>query len=135
MGRTEKRELISRLTVLLLHLLKSALSARVARRQLGSEHSRADATGSPIISKTTRRLQSRCCRKHSYRPIATPRWRRVAEIRLPGATFPQACPWSEEQVLDAGGFGRGKRQPFRMAPARAVRPHQARTAATMMFAR
>ena len=26
----------------------------------------------------------------------------VAETGLPGATFPQACPWSEEQVLDAG---------------------------------
>jgi Domain of unknown function DUF29 len=41
MGRTEKRELISRLTVLLLHLLKWRYQPRQARRELGGEHPRA----------------------------------------------------------------------------------------------
>jgi hypothetical protein len=30
----------------------------------------------------------------------------VAETGLPGATFPDACPWAVEQVLD-GGFWPG----------------------------
>ena len=38
MGRSEKRELVSRLNVLLLHLLKWQYPAHPARQQLGSQH-------------------------------------------------------------------------------------------------
>ena len=53
LGRTEKRELISRLAVLLLHLLKWRYQPekRGARWEAAFACS---ATGSPIISKTTR---------------------------------------------------------------------------------
>ena len=100
MGRTEKRELISRLTVLLLHLLKWRYqpekrgasweaSIRVQRNRL-ADHLEDNPSLKPLLPQA---LLS------AYRDAAL---EAVAETGLPGATFPQACPWSEEQVLDAG---------------------------------
>jgi hypothetical protein len=100
LGRTEKRELVSRLAVLLMHLLKwryqpgrrsgsweatVVVQRRALLRHLGDNPSlkavlpRAldDAYGDAV-------------------PAAT------AETDLPKATFPATCPWSLEQILDHG---------------------------------
>ena len=53
MGRAEKRELISRLSVLLLHLLKCDISPRSAARA-GTQASASSATVSPTASTITR---------------------------------------------------------------------------------
>jgi hypothetical protein len=100
MGRTEKRELISRLTVLLLHLLKWRYqpgkrgpsweaSIRVQRLDVG-EHLDDNPSLSPLLPQA---LAS------AYRKA---RLEAIAETGLPGATFPEACPWTVEQALDDG---------------------------------
>jgi len=100
LGRTEKRELISRLTVLLLHLLKWRYqpekrgasweaSIRVQRNRL-ADHLEDNPSLKPLLPQA---LLS------AYRDAAL---EAVAETGPPGGTFPQACPWSEGQVQDAG---------------------------------
>jgi hypothetical protein len=100
MGRTEKRELISRLSVLLLHLLKWRYqpdkrgpsweaSIRVQRNRL-ADHLDDNPSLKPLLPQA---LAS------AYRDAAL---EAVAETGLPGATFPATCPWTVEQVLDAG---------------------------------
>ena len=99
MGKTEKRELVSRLAVLLSHLLKWQFqpvrrgaswqaTIRIQRRDLArhlldnpslkSHRGPAieDAYGNAVIDAS-------------------------AETGLPEATFPPACPWSFEQIIDA----------------------------------
>ncbi len=101
MGRTEKRELISRLTVLLLHLLKWSYqpgkrgpsweaSIRVQRYDV-TDHLDDNPSLSPLL------LQALAS---AYRKA---RLEAISETGLPDATFPEACPWTVEQVLD-GGF-------------------------------
>ena len=101
MGRTEKRELISRLSVLLLHLLKWRhqpekrgpsweASIRVQRNRL-ADHLDDNPSLKTLLPKA---LAS------AYRDASL---EAVAETGLPGATFPAACPWTVEQALD-GGF-------------------------------
>ena len=98
MGRSEKRELISRLTVLLLHLLKWRYqprlrgtswnaTIRIQRRDLVAHmddnpslksvlsHAIAQAYGNAVISAG-------------------------AETGLSEATFPEHCPWTFEQSMD-----------------------------------
>lgn len=100
MGRTEKRELVSRLAVLLLHLLKWqfqpgprggswTLTVREQRRQLlrhmkdnpslkaGLAESIADAYGDAVIAAER-------------------------ETGLPGETFPATCPFTYDQMVDDG---------------------------------
>ncbi len=104
MGRTEKRELISRLEVLLLHLLKWRYqpdkrspsweaSVRVQRYSI-DDHLDDNPSLKPLLPQA---LAS------AYRKA---RLEAVAETELPVATFPEACPWTVEQVLD-GGFWPG----------------------------
>jgi uncharacterized Zn finger protein len=104
MGRTEKRELISRLSVLLLHLMKWRYqpekrgpsweaSIRVQRNRL-ADHLDDNPSLQPLLPKA---LAS------AYRDAAL---EAVAETGLPGSTFPEACPWTVEQVLH-GGFWPG----------------------------
>ena len=104
MGRTEKRELISRLSVLLLHLLKWRhqaekrspsweASVRVQRNRL-ADHLDDNPSLKPVLPSA---LAS------AYRDASL---EAVAETGLPGGTFPEACPWTVEQVLD-GGFWPG----------------------------
>lgn len=100
MGRAEKRELINRLAVLLLHLLKWQFqpvrrgaswqaTIRVQRRDL-TRHLKdnpslkgvlpeaiADAYGDAVIEA-------------------------AAETGLPESTFPASCPWSFEKIMDEG---------------------------------
>ena len=98
MGRTEKRELISRLSVLLLHLMKWRYqpekrgpsweaSIRVQRNRL-ADHLDDNPSLKPLLPKA---LVS------AYRDASL---EAVAETALPGATFPAACPWTVGQVLD-----------------------------------
>jgi uncharacterized protein DUF29 len=104
MGRTEKRELISRLSVLLLHLLKWRYqpekrgpsweaSIHVQRYDI-EDHLDDNPSLKPLLPQA---LAS------AYRRASL---EAVAETGLPGATFPEACPWTVEQVLD-GGFWPG----------------------------
>ena len=104
MGRTEKRELISRLSVLLLHLLKWRYqpdkrgpsweaSIRVQRNRL-ADHLDDNPSLRPLLPKA---LAS------AYRDAAL---EAVAETGLARSTLPDACQWTVEQVLD-GGFWPG----------------------------
>ncbi len=101
MGRTEKRELISRLTIVLLHLMEWRYqpdkrspsweaSVRVQRNRLAG-HLDDNPSLKPLLPQA---LAS------AYVDAAL---EAVAETGLPGAAFPEACPWTVEQVLD-GGF-------------------------------
>jgi len=100
MGRTEKRELISRLSVLLLHLLKWRYqpekrspsweaSIRVQRNRL-ADHLDDNPSLRPLLPQA---LAS------AYRDAAL---EAVAETELAGSTFPDGCPWTVEQVMDRG---------------------------------
>jgi hypothetical protein len=104
MGRTEKRELVSRLSVLLLHMLKWQhqsekrspsweASIRVQRNRL-ADHLDDNPSLKPLLPKA---LAS------AYRDAAL---EAVAETGLPGATFPATCPWTVQEVMD-GGFRPG----------------------------
>jgi hypothetical protein len=101
MGRTEKRELISRLTVLLLHLLKwrhqsgrrgPSWQASIAnQRDDIADHLDDNPSLKPLLPQALASAYRKASREA------------VAETGLPGATFPDNCPWTVEQVLD-GGF-------------------------------
>lgn len=98
MGRSEKRELLNRLTVLLLHLLKWQFQP--GRR------------GAPW--EVTIRNQRRALVRHlADNPSLLPtlpaaignaypdaRAEAYAETGLPEATFPSACPWSWDTIMD-----------------------------------
>ena len=98
MGKTEKRELVSRLGVLLLHLLK--WQYQPARRGASWEatiivqrHDLADHLADNPSLKA--QLPAAISRAYSNAaPLA------VGETGLPKATFPAACPWSFEQMID-----------------------------------
>src|SRR5271165_2116939 len=105
MGRTEKRELISRLSVLLLHLLKWRYqpdkrspsweaSIRVQRNRL-ADHLDDNPSLKPLLPQA---LAS------AYRDAAL---EAVAETGLARSTFPEACLWTVEQLFD-GGFWPGE---------------------------
>jgi hypothetical protein len=99
MGRSEKRELVSRLTVLLLHLLKWEhqaagrgnswrLSIANARDRL-IEH----LDDNPSLKS---RLDAAVTSAYRYA-----RREASVETNLPEATFPGTCPWSYDQIIDA----------------------------------
>jgi Domain of unknown function DUF29 len=100
MGRTEKRELMSRLTVLLLHLLKwryqpgkrgPSWEASVAnQRDDLAEHLADNPSLKPLVPQSLATAYRKACREA------------VAETGLPATTFPDACPWTVEQVMDEG---------------------------------
>jgi len=98
MGRAEKRELVSRLTVLLLHLLKWRhqpdkrgpsweASIRVQRDDV-EDHLADNPSLKPLLPQA---LGS------AYRKG---RMAAVAETGMPWSTFPEACPWTAQQALD-----------------------------------
>lgn len=98
MGKTEKRELVSRLEVLLLHLLKWQF-----------QPDRRGASWEVSITDNREKLEEHLTDNPSLRPqsgaavdAAYRRARRHAalETELPVATFPAACPWSFEQLMD-----------------------------------
>jgi hypothetical protein len=98
MGKTEKRELVSRLTVLLLHLLKwqfqPALRGQfwratihVQRRDL-EDHLSDNPSLKAMLSQAIDRAYGSAAIK------AGP------ETGLSDTTFPTICPWSFEQIMD-----------------------------------
>jgi uncharacterized Zn finger protein len=100
MGRTEKRLFISRLSVLLLHLLKWRYqpekrspsweaSIRVQRNRL-ADHLDDNPSLKPLLPQAV---------ASAYRDAAL---EAVAETELAGSIFPDACPWTVEQVMDRG---------------------------------
>jgi hypothetical protein len=99
MGKTEKRELISRLTVLLLHLLKWRFqpakrvasweaSIRVQRNRL-ADHLDDNPSLKPLLPNAL---------SAAYRDAAL---EAAAETGLSHSTFPKTCPWSAEQALSS----------------------------------
>ena len=100
MGRSEKRELVSRLEVLLTHLLNWQYQPE-----------RRGASWEASISNTRDALASHMADNPSLKPkqpeamaSAYRRARRTAaaETGLPESTFPTACPWSFELATDDG---------------------------------
>lgn len=98
MGKAEKRELVSRLTVLLLHLLKWQyqskrrgrswrLTMKEQRRQL-FRHLR----DNPSLSD---KLTEAIADAYGDAILEAAR-----ETKLPETTFPIACPWSFDQMMD-----------------------------------
>jgi Domain of unknown function DUF29 len=104
MGRTEKRELVSRLSVLLLHLLKW-------RHQPGK---RCPSWEASILNQRDR-IADHLDDNRSLKPLLpqalasayrAARRDAIAETGLTQSTFPEACPWTVDEALD-GGFWPG----------------------------
>ncbi|MBB5374546.1 DUF29 domain-containing protein [Acidocella aromatica] len=100
MGKTEKRELISRLTVLLLHLLK--WQYQPVRRGASWE-----VTIGTQRRALTRHLADNPSLKSKLNEAiddayTDARAEAYAETGMPKATFPMACPWSFERIMDDG---------------------------------
>lgn len=99
MGKTEKRELVSRLRVLLLHLLKwrfqprgrsSSWSASIRVQRLDiAEHLK----DNPSLKA---KLPEAIATAFAGAAIEA-----AGETKLPESTFPKACPWTFEQMMDA----------------------------------
>jgi hypothetical protein len=98
MGKSEKRELVNRLAILLLHLLKWQFQPR--RRGSSWEAS---------IANNRDRLADHLADNPSLKPLipaALAQAYRYAvrdaegETGLGKATFPQSCPWTYDQVMD-----------------------------------
>ena len=98
MGRSEKRELVSRLTVLLLHLLKwqyqperrgSSWEASIIvhRRDL-----QVHLDDNPSLKS---KLGESIAYAYSNAAITA-----VGETGLPKSTFPTTCPWTFGQIMD-----------------------------------
>lgn len=98
MGKSEKRELISRLTVLLLHLLKWEFQPmrRGASWRLSIANTR-DALTDHLADNPSLRSVLEASVETAYR-----RARRDAalETGLSENTFPTVCPWSFSQMMD-----------------------------------
>ena len=100
MGRSEKRELVNRLVVLLLHMLKwqyqperrgtSWEATIIVQRHDISDHL-ADNPSLKVLLPTT------ISRAYSNAALMA-----AGETGLPKAVFPQSCPWSFGQITDEG---------------------------------
>ncbi len=98
MGKTEKRELVSRLSVLLLHLLK--WQCQPERRGASWE-----ATITVQRDDLADHLRDNPSLKAKLDEAVTDAYRKAAilaagETSLPKSTFPALCPWSFEQLMD-----------------------------------
>jgi hypothetical protein len=97
MGKTEKRELVSRLTVLLLHLLKWQFqpARRCALWETSIANMRDDLTDHLADNPSLR------AHLHASITAAYRRASRTAasETGLGKDAFPDSCPWSIEQVI------------------------------------
>ena len=98
MGKTEKRELVSRLTVLLLHLLKWRYQPNLQGPSWRTTivNQRFDIVDhlddNPSLKSLLAEAMTRAYRK-AIRDAGL-------ETGLPEATFPTTCPWTFEQIMD-----------------------------------
>ena len=102
MGRSEKRELESRLTILLLHLLKwKYQEVRRGRSwQLSIEEQRIQfcktLNENPGLKPTLDEII-----KDAYRLAVI---QAARETKISKAVFPECCPWNLEQLLEEGFY-------------------------------
>jgi hypothetical protein len=98
MGRTEKRELVSRLTVLLLHLLKWEFQPDRAGNswRLSIANSR-DQIEDHLDENPSLKSQLPGTISQAYRYA---RRDAARETDLPESLFPTLCPWTFEQMID-----------------------------------
>ncbi len=98
MGRSEKRELVNRLIVLLLHLLKwqyqpglrgSSWSSSIRVQRISLESHLQDNPSLKAVLPTAMTEAYRIARIEAGN-----------ETRLPETTFPPSCPWPFEQIMD-----------------------------------
>jgi hypothetical protein len=99
MGRTEKRELASRLTVLLLHLLKWRFQpkGRCSSWQASIRIQRRDLV---VHMKDNPSLEARLS-ESIVQAFGNAVIEAAVETKLPDEAFPTACPWSFDQMMDA----------------------------------
>jgi hypothetical protein len=99
MGKTEKRELISRLTVLLLHLLKWRFQPTLRGKswRLSIEGQRLD-IDAHLIDNPSLKAGLSAAIAYSYRRALIEAER---ETGLDAATFPIECPWSFDQMMNS----------------------------------
>jgi len=100
MGKTEKRELISRLKVLLMHLLKWQFQpvGRSVSWQLTIKEQRREAARHLADNPSLKgRLSETMADAYGDAIIAAAR-----ETSLPEDVFPAECPWVFEQIMEAG---------------------------------
>jgi hypothetical protein len=98
MGKTEKRELLSRLKVLLMHLLKWQFQpvGRSVSWQLTIKEQRREVVRHLADNPSLKgRLAETMADAYGDAIIAAAR-----ETSLPEDTFPTECPWSFEQITD-----------------------------------
>ncbi|ATQ69418.1 MULTISPECIES: DUF29 domain-containing protein [Methylosinus] len=100
MGRTEKRELVSRLTVLLLHLLKWRHQpvGRGNSSRLSIANSRDEITDHLADNPSLKSLLVPTL-VSAYRYA---RRKAAVETSLAEETFPETCPWTFEEIMDEG---------------------------------
>lgn len=100
MGRSEKRELVSRLTVLFLHLLKWRFQATLRGNswRLSIANAR-DQLADHLADNPSLKAKLPEATASAYRYA---RREASAETGLPETTFPESCPWSFEQIKDEG---------------------------------
>jgi hypothetical protein len=100
MGKAEKRELVARLTVLLLHLLKWRYQPNLqgASWRATIEVQRLDIADlledNPSLKSVLPEVVARAYRKAIKEA--------ERETGLPETNFPAACPWTFEQATDSG---------------------------------
>lgn len=104
MGASERKELISRLEVLLAHLLKWQFQPRRRSRSweltIQEQRSRLlDLLDENPSLGNPETLQSNLAKAYKYAVIAAQR-----ETRLAGSVFPRECPYALESVLDNGFY-------------------------------
>lgn len=99
LGKTEKRELVSRQTILLLHLLKWRFqtAGRGNSRRLSIANSR-DEIADHLDDNPSLKPLLHAAIASAYRYA---RRRASIETNLPEETFPLDCPWSFEEMTDA----------------------------------
>lgn len=97
MGRSEKRELVSRLTILLLHLLKWQFQpVRQGPSWRLSIATTRDALTDHLDENPSLRAVMDTTIGTAYRRA---RRNAAVETGLAEASFPEVCPWSVEQIL------------------------------------
>lgn len=99
MGKTEKRELVSRLAVLLMHLLKWQFQpvGQCTSWRLTIKEQRREVTDHMADNPSLKaKLPETIAAAYARAQLSAAR-----ETNLPEATFPPECPWSFEQIMDA----------------------------------